>query len=128
MFVLAHATPAHPLDGALDLLTASDAALMESLGGHRADFVVLGHTHVPALRRANGGTLFINPGSLGQPRYGVPDATYAVWEDGDVRIKHLHYDHDATAQRLRLAPLSPEVIEQLMGILERGLVDAEARS
>lgn len=128
MFALAHATLAHPLDGALDLLTASDAALMESLGGHRADFVVLGHTHVPALRRANGGTLFINPGSLGQPRYGVPDATYAVWEDGDVRIKHLHYDHDATAQRLRLAPLSPEVIEQLTGILERGLVDAEARS
>ncbi len=121
MFVLAHATPAHPLDGALDLLTASDAALVESLGGHRADFVVLGHTHVPALRRANG-TLFINPGSLGQPRYGVPDATYAVWEDGDVRIRHLHYDHDATAQRLRLAPLSPEVVEQLAEILETGIV------
>ncbi len=86
-----------------------------------ADFVVLGHTHVPALRRANG-TLFINPGSLGQPRYGVPDATYAVWEDGDVRIRHLHYDHDATAQRLRLAPLSPEVVEQLAEILETGIV------
>ena len=121
MFVLAHATPACPLDGTLDLLTASDAALMESLGGHRADFVVLGHTHVPALRKVNG-TLFINPGSLGQPRYGVPDATYAVWEDGDVRIKHLHYDHDATARRLRLAPLSPEVIEQLSAILETGMI------
>ena len=127
MFALAHATPARPLDGALDLLTASDAALSEALGGHRADFVVLGHTHIPALRRANG-TLFINPGSLGQPRYGVPDATYAVWEDGDVRIRHLHYDHDTTAQRLRLAPLSPEVIEQLTGVLESGLVDAQARS
>jgi len=40
----------------------------------------------------------------------------------------LHYDHDATAQRLRLAPLSPEVIEQLTGVLESGLVDAQARS
>lgn len=122
MFVLAHAAPAHPLDGALDLLTASDAALMESLGGHRADFVVLGHTHVPALRKVNS-TLFINPGSLGQPRYGVPDATYAVWEDGDVRIRHLHYDYDATARRLRVAPLSPEVVEQLTGILESGIVE-----
>lgn len=121
MFVLAHATPAHPLDGTLDLLTASDAALTEALGGLHADFVVLGHTHVPALRRANG-TLFINPGSLGQPRYGVPDATYAVWEDGQVQIKHLHYDHDATAQRLRLAPLSPEVVEQLTEVLEMGMV------
>ena len=87
----------------------------------RADFVVLGHTHFPALRRANG-TLLFNPGSLGQPRYGVPDATYAIWEDGDVRIRHLHYDHDATAQRLRLAPLSPEVIEQLTEVLETGMV------
>ncbi len=66
--------------------------------------------------------MIINPGSLGQPRYGVPDATYAVWEDGRVQIKHLHYDHDATAQRLRLAPLSPEVIEQLTGVLETGMV------
>jgi predicted phosphodiesterase len=123
MFVLAHATPARPLDGALDLLTASDAALAEALGGRRADFVVLGHTHLPALRRTEGGTLFINPGSLGQPRYGVPDATYAVWEDGDVRIRHLHYDHDATARRLGVAPLSPEVVEQLTGILESGIAE-----
>jgi hypothetical protein len=53
------------------------------------------------------------------------DATYA---DGRLQIKHLHYDHDATARRLRLAPLSPEVIEQLTGMLESGLVDTEARS
>ncbi len=53
------------------------------------------------------------------------DATYA---DGRLQIKHLHYDHDATARRLRLAPLSPEVMEQLTGVLESGLVDAEARS
>ncbi|MBF8285161.1 MAG: hypothetical protein HW378_4076, partial [Anaerolineales bacterium] len=50
----------------------------------RADFVVVGHTHVPALRRVDN-VLFINPGSLGQPRYGVPDATYAVWNDGQVQ-------------------------------------------
>jgi len=76
---------------------------------------------VPALRRV-GAKLFINPGSLGQPRYGVPDATYAVWDDGQVQIKHLHYDHDATAQRLRLEQLDPEVTEQLTGILETGII------
>jgi len=66
--------------------------------------------------------LIVNPGSLGQPRYGVPDATYAVWEDGDVRIRHLHYDHDATARRLRRVPLSAEVVGQLTEILETGMV------
>jgi diadenosine tetraphosphatase ApaH/serine/threonine PP2A family protein phosphatase len=66
--------------------------------------------------------LIVNPGSLGQPRYGVPDATYAVWEDGRVQIKHPHYDHDVTARRLRLAPLSAEVVGQLTEILETGMV------
>ena len=121
MFALAHGTPARPLDGNVDLLTAPDWKLAEALGCQHADFVILGHTHIPALRRTYG-TLFINPGSLGQPRYGVPDATYAVWDDGYVQIKHLHYDHDAVARKLRLLQLSPEVKEQLADVLEKGMV------
>src|SRR3990172_7195601 len=86
-----------------------------------ADLILLGHTHLPAIRQF-GGRLIVNPGSLGQPRYGTPDATYAVWDDGHLQIKHLHYDHDATARRLWLAHLSPEVTEQLCAILESGMV------
>ena len=119
-FLLAHGTPARPLDGDLDLLMAADAALAESLGGQSAGFAVFGRTHVPALRQC-GATVFINPGSLGQPRHGFPDATYGVWEDGYVQIKHLHYDHDTTARRLHLAPLSPEIVDRLSEILEKGL-------
>jgi predicted phosphodiesterase len=33
----------------------------------------------------------VNPGSLGQPRHGLPSATYAVWEDGHLQIKHIDY-------------------------------------
>lgn len=120
-FLIAHATPAQPLCGQLNLLTASEATLFGALNGRRADVVVLGHTHVPALRQS-GGMLFINPGSLGQPRYGVPDATYAVWDDGHVQIKHLHYNHAAVTQKLRLLHLSPEVVARLETILETGLV------
>jgi hypothetical protein len=50
------------------------------------------------------------------------DATYATWEDGDVRIRHLHYDHDAVVQKLRLVQLSPEVAGQLIEIVETGMV------
>ncbi len=120
-FLLAHAAPARPLGGGLDLLSASEAELAAALAGRRADFVVVGYTHVPALRRSADGTLFINPGSLGQPRYGRPDATYAIWDDGQVQVKHLHYDRTALLNKLRLAPLSAEAVAALAGVLETGL-------
>jgi putative phosphoesterase len=120
-FYLTHGTPIDTLGGQLNPATCSESELHALLDGISADVIVLGHTHVPAIRQFDR-RVIVNPGSLGQPRYGSPDATYAVWEDGHIQIKHLHYDHDATIQRLRLAPLGPEVAEQLSGILETGLV------
>ncbi len=119
-FYLVHGSPADPLCGQVNPATGSEAELHAMLDGITADVVVLGHTHMPTIRSFDG-RLIINPGSLGQPRYGVPDATYAVWEDGYVQIKHLHYDHDAVAQKLRLLWLTPEVAEQLAEILETGM-------
>jgi len=86
-----------------------------------ADVIVLGHTHLPAIR-VFGKKIIINPGSLGQPRYGVPDATFAVWDDGRIQIHHLHYDHDAVADKIRLLPLSVETIDVLTEILEKGMI------
>jgi len=119
-FYLAHGTPADPLAGQLAAATCREADLHALFDDIPADVIVLGHTHQPALRRF-GDRLIINPGSLGQPRYGTPDATYAVWEDGRVQIRHLHYDHHATMRRLSLLPLDPEISEQLNGILHTGL-------
>lgn len=120
-FGLCHATPVAPLDGVLNPATAGEAELEVLFAGSSADVHLLGHTHLPALRRW-GNRLLVNPGSLGQPRYGVPDATYAVWDDGRVQIHHLHYDHAGSARRLALAGLSPEVSEQLAAILNTGMV------
>jgi putative phosphoesterase len=120
-FYVVHGTPDDPLTGTLNAATASDAELDALFGDIAADVIVLGHTHMPALRRF-GDKLIVNPGSLGQPRYGVPDATFAAWEDGRVQIHHLHYDHDATMQRLRLAPLDPETVEVLVDVLEHGMI------
>lgn len=120
-FFLVHGTPPDPLHGRLDIATAPEAELHRLFDEVNAEVILLGHTHLPALRRF-GDKLLINPGSLGQPRYGTPDPTYAVWDDGRVQIKHLHYPHEAVAQKLRLLPLNPEVAEQLTGILETGMV------
>ena len=40
-------------------------------------FVVLGHTHVPFVRRLQGG-MILNPGAVGQPRDGDPRASFAL--------------------------------------------------
>jgi putative phosphoesterase len=122
-FYSVHGTPSNPLWGRLDAAMSPEARMHELFDGVEADVVVLGHSHIPAIREFDH-RLVVNPGSLGQPRCGLPDATYAVWEDGQLQIKHLHYDHSATARRLRLTSLSPEVVEQLSAVLDTGLVAA----
>jgi putative phosphoesterase len=123
-FYLVHGIPADPLGGQIDPATSSDARLEALFGSVTAEVIVLGHTHLPALR-SFGGRLIVNPGSLGQPRSGLPDATYAVWQDGQVQIRHLHYDHEAVERKLRLAALSPEVREQLVSLLHTGLLQPD---
>ncbi|HEY4691421.1 MAG TPA: metallophosphoesterase family protein [Anaerolineae bacterium] len=125
-FYLTHGTPLDPLGGQIHPATSSESELHKLFDPVDADIIILGHTHLPAIRQF-GDRLIVNPGSLGQPRYGTPDATYAVWQDGHVQIKHLHYDHDAPARRLRLMPLSPEVADQLIGILETGMLSDAMR-
>lgn len=119
-FFLAHASPHAPMTDGLDIATVSESRLRAELEGVDANVVLLGHTHVPALRRI-GNTHFVNPGSLGQPRHGLPSATYALWEDGHLQIKHIDYDPGPTRIKLRLTGLDPEIIERLREILERGM-------
>jgi putative phosphoesterase len=119
-FFLAHASPREPLTRPLDLLVASDEELQAEGEGLGADVVLLGHTHVPAIRRV-GNVHIVNPGSLGQPRHGLPSATYAVWEDGELQIKHIDYDPQPTRIKLALMSLDPEIAERLSEILQKGL-------
>lgn len=121
-FFITHGTPTNPLSGQLNPAMCSESDLHAMFDSIDADVIVLGHTHLPAIRQF-GKKLIVNPGSLGQPRYGVPDATYAVWEDGRLQIHHLHYDHDTVANKIRLLPLSVETIEQLTEVLEKGMIE-----
>lgn len=86
----------------------------------RADIILCGHTHIPALRRVNAKWI-VNPGSLGQPRHGLPSATYAVWEDGGLKIQHIDYDPAPTIQRLALLPLDPDHLSRLQEALATGI-------
>jgi predicted phosphodiesterase len=104
---------------ACTLITMPQARLRELFGQVEADLILVGGPHVPALRQFEG-RLIVCPGSLGLPRYGVPDPTFAVWQDGRVQIHHLHYQPETTIRKVSLLPLEPEYGLRLQSILWSG--------
>lgn len=99
--------------------SVSDSALLEELEGVDADFVFLGHTHEPMIRKLDRTTV-INPGSVGQPRDGSPLASYALWKDGHVEIKRVEYDLDKTLTALTGTGLKDTDVDTLSKILREG--------
>jgi protein phosphatase len=85
-FYLCHATPSDPLFGYLD----KDAPQWDAeVRSTESAVVVTGHTHVPFIRRV-GDQILVNPGSIGQPKTGTPDACYAVWDGSNCAATRTH--------------------------------------
>jgi len=118
-FHLTHAGPTGLFDR-YDLMTAPKELLEAEVKDIAADVVLIGHTHRPGIRQILD-KVIVAPGSLGAPRYGVPDATFAAWTDGTIKVHHLHYDHHAAAHKLDALSLDASCRETLQGMLERGL-------
>jgi protein phosphatase len=115
-FYLCHATPSDPLFGYLD----KDASAWEAeVKSTRATVVVTGHTHVPFIRKVGDQTL-INPGSIGQPKTGTPEACYAVWEDGALELRRYAYPVEETVSGIQAMPVSDEVKRSLILSLKTG--------
>lgn len=85
------------------------AIFPDSLNGDYSDFdvVLSGHSHYPHVfqhfyevdnpeMRNKKSVLFINPGSVGQPRNHNPDAQYAILDTDsmDVELRHVGYPKD----------------------------------
>lgn len=97
----------------------SDKEMEEELKGVNADVVFIGHTHLPMVREINGVTI-VNPGSVGQPRDGIPMASYAVWDDGNISLKRVAYDVDATVKGLQQTNIPSHHVATLTRILVDG--------
>jgi putative phosphoesterase len=117
-FYLCHATPSDPLYGYCP--EQSDEWVSE-LGGINADVLLVGHTHTPFVRRI-GNRLVVNPGSLGQPKTGMSDACYAIWEDGEFQLKSFPYAVEETVARLKALAFPTEVEKDLITVLKTGCV------
>jgi diadenosine tetraphosphatase ApaH/serine/threonine PP2A family protein phosphatase len=94
----------------------------------------VGHTHVPMVWQCTpaGQTsalqpasltvqldpdcrYIINPGSVGQPRYGGPEATYVLFDEAalTVEFRLVPYDVDTTQEKIYDAGLPPYLAERL---------------
>jgi len=98
---------------------------------------LFGHTHHPmAYRQLDGsietlvgspgpavalpgGRSLVNPGSVGQPRDGIPDASYAILEVAEapeadsVEFRRVPYDVERTQQLMRELEFPPRLVERL---------------
>lgn len=131
-FLLAHGSPRDPDEYIVkkDVVSGSMRHMEEYYPGIPVCF--FGHTHLPlcvsskgvmdvrfpetrTVHLERGTTYLINPGSVGQPRDGVPRASFGVmdlhrWAFTWVR---LDYDHPVTAARIRDAGLDASLATRL---------------
>jgi len=115
-FYICHAIPSDPLFGYCEADSSRWVAEVESVD---ADVILVGHTHVPALRTI-GLCIVVNPGSLGQPKTGSPEARYALWEDGKFELKSYPYSFASTASKIQTLPIDARVRDELSSILRTG--------
>jgi len=115
-FLLCHAVPGNPLYE----YRGPESGLWEEEASHLpADILLAGHTHLPFLRSA-GTRMVANPGSVGQPKHGLAQACYAIWEDGSLRLASREYPFEETVAKVRALPVSPEVRAGLETVLRTG--------
>jgi predicted phosphodiesterase len=120
-YLIAHGSPRHEDEYILttQLMRDNIMYLMNNFLGIGICFV--GHTHMPLLvargkletnlhedktiALADDKVYLINPGSVGQPRDGLPKASYVVFDssEGTVAFKRVEYDVAAAQKRVREA-------------------------
>ncbi len=106
-FFLVHGTPHDPLD---EYLADNPNLWQKRLENVQADFVCVGHTHLP-LHLKLGETQVINPGSIGQPRDGDCRGSYAIVEEGRVSFHRFKYDVEAAVESLRKSGINPAALK-----------------
>ena len=117
-FYLCHAIPSDPLFGYCEANSDQWAA---EAGTIDADFILVGHTHVPVVRSI-GSCVVVNPGSLGQPKGGRPEARYAVWQDGAVELKAYAYPVESAVAKVASLPIASSLRDELSEILRTGTI------
>ena len=130
-FTIVHGSPREPIWEYL--LSTQDAKI--NFGYFETRFCLVGHSHVPLLfdyddesgacllrdlpnqasLRLEGRRLIINPGGVGQPRDGNPQASYIIYDSDEGTIWHYRvpYDIAATQEKMMRHGLPSLLAERL---------------
>jgi protein phosphatase len=96
-----------------------DSSLWESEAERaNADVLLVGHTHLPFVRSI-GNSIIVNPGSLGQPKQGNPQACYAIW-DREIELRSFDYAINQTVAKIGRMPIPSRIRADLIAVLESG--------
>ncbi len=115
-FLLAHGSPRDPI---WEYLTSTSIA-RENLTFFQSPYCLVGHSHKPVIFKDEGGyctssrlspsvgialgssRLIINPGGVGQPRDGNPEASYAIYDSESkiIRLHRIPYDIKTTQDKM----------------------------
>jgi predicted phosphodiesterase len=115
-FYICHAIPSDPLFGYCEAESPRWLTEVENID---ADIVLVGHTHVPSVQSFSS-RLVVNPGSLGQPKTGSPEARYAIWEDGKIELKSYSYPVEPAVAKVQALPIQDTLRDELCAILRTG--------
>jgi protein phosphatase len=113
---LCHATPSDPL---FAYCPPDSPEWSQESASVDADIILVGHTHLPFVKRFGTRTV-VNPGSLGQPKDGGPEASYAVWQDGAVTLRKVAYPVDRTVAKMKELRLPAGIAVALEHLLRTG--------
>lgn len=129
-FLLVHGSPREPI---MEYILSVSVA-RQNFDCFRTRYCLVGHTHVPqaysldeddnytatrfmpTVKLIIGKTrLIINPGAVGQPRDGNPEASYAVYDDTTkiIQLRRVPYDIRQTQDRIMESGLPPRLAARL---------------
>ena len=95
----------------------AETDLLERCAAENYEWVIMGHTHYPMIKRVNG-SILINPGSVGQARNSCPMAHWALLdtESHELSLKTEPYDVESVVSLAsHLHPELPYLVNILSG-------------
>lgn len=114
---LCHASPSDPL---FAYCPPDSPQWTDEVARLDADLILVGHTHLPFIKTVAERQI-VNPGSLGQPKHGGPQASYAVWQDGEITLRTVPYLLERTIAKLKRVPLPTDIVDALAHLLQTGV-------
>lgn len=105
-----------------------DERLKEIAAKAEADVIVTGHTHLQ-MDRSFDGVTFVNPGSVGRPVNGDPEAEYAVLSFSPLRVefRKVSYDVETVAEEMRKKALPESYVQVLLRAVPLEVIEKNDR-